>query len=155
VVAGWRGDLGRVVRNLLDNALGHAASRVAICLAVDGGRVVLDVDDDGPGVPLTDRAHVFERFRRLDVARDRRGHGTGLGLAIVDEVVRAHGGSVVVTDSPLGGARLRAELPLPPAPTAVEPLHDGGARDPRVVDSAEANDRSLAEPIRTTPVQSP
>jgi signal transduction histidine kinase len=73
--------------------------------------VVLDVDDDGAGVPAADRARVFERFVRLDDARARDEGGSGLGLAIVAQLVTAHGGDVEILDSPLGGARVEVRLP--------------------------------------------
>ena len=102
--------LRRVLRNLVDNAARHARSRVAFSLVEVDGAVVLDVDDDGPGVPAADRGRVFERFVRLDDARGRDGGGGGLGLAIVAELVVAHGGTVSIADSPLGGARVRVSL---------------------------------------------
>ena len=72
---------------------------------------MLTVDDDGPGIPESERARVLERFVRLDEARSRDDGGSGLGLAIVDEVARAHGGSVSIFESPLGGARIEVMLP--------------------------------------------
>ena len=63
------------------------------------------IDDDGPGVPEEDRQRVVERFARLETARSRQSGGTGLGLAIVDRIISSHGGTVEITDSPLGGAR--------------------------------------------------
>lgn len=109
-----RGDdrlLGRVVRNLVDNAVRHADHAVVVTLAADGGAAVLTVDDDGRGVPEADRARVFERFVRLDEGRARVAGGSGLGLAIVDAVVRGHGGSVAVSTAPGGGARFTVRLP--------------------------------------------
>lgn len=104
--------LGRVVRNLGENAARHARTRVAFTLGGAEGRARLYVDDDGPGVPEADRAHVFERFVRLDEARSRGTGGTGLGLAIVAELVAAHGGTVTVGAAPgLGGARFTVTLP--------------------------------------------
>jgi signal transduction histidine kinase len=111
-VAGDEAGLRRVVRNLLDNAVRSASSRVAVSLAEVDGVAVLRVDDDGPGIPEPDRARIFERFVRLDEARGRDTGGVGLGLAIVDELVGEHGGSVAVSDSPLGGARFEVRLPL-------------------------------------------
>lgn len=108
-----RGDarsLERLVRNLGDNAARHAAT-VAFGLAAQNGHVTLTIDDDGPGIPATDRDRVFERFVRLDEGRGRADGGSGLGLAIAREVARAHGGDVTLADSPLGG--LRAEVRLP------------------------------------------
>jgi len=96
-----RGDaiaLGRMVQNLLDNALRHAASRVEVAVHAEGTLSVLVVADDGPGIPVADRERVFERYARLDDARSRDAGGTGLGLAIVREIVRAHQGEVTVED---------------------------------------------------------
>ena len=111
-VAGDETSLRRVVRNLLDNAIRSASSRVEVSLAEADGAARLRVDDDGPGIPEQDRARVFERFVRLDEARGRESGGVGLGLAIVAELVREHGGTVVATDGPLGGARFEVRLPL-------------------------------------------
>ena len=102
--------LGRVVRNLVDNALRHADRTVCVTVRA-GDPVELLVDDDGPGVPEPDRERVFDRFHRLDSPRTRDAGGTGLGLAIVRELVAAAGGGVTVEDAPAGGARLRVRLP--------------------------------------------
>jgi signal transduction histidine kinase len=110
-VRGDRRPLSRLVGNLLENAARHARSTVAVALHEQGGEVVLQVDDDGPGVPEEDRARIFERFVRLDAARDRDTGGTGLGLAIVAEVAALHGGTSRVLDSPMGGARVEVRLP--------------------------------------------
>jgi signal transduction histidine kinase len=100
-----------LIRNLTDNAARHAASEMRLALRQGDGRVELEVNDDGPGVPADMRDIVFERFRRLDDARDRQHGGAGLGLAIVAEIAVAHGGSVSVDDAPSGGARFRVVLP--------------------------------------------
>ncbi len=110
-VTGDRAALWRALRNLGDNAVRHAKSQVAFTLAEQNGAVVLDVDDDGPGIPTPDRQRVFERFVRLDDARTRDAGGSGLGLAIVAEVVDAHGGTISIGDSHLGGARFEVRLP--------------------------------------------
>jgi signal transduction histidine kinase len=73
--------------------------------------VVLTVGDDGPGIPEAERQRVLKRFVRLDESRSRDDGGSGLGLAIVDEVVRAHGGSISISQSPLGGARGEVTFP--------------------------------------------
>lgn len=103
-VTGSIGDLSRMVRNLVDNAVRHATSRIGLSLTTTDDRVTLVVEDDGPGIPVDDRRRVFERFTRLDEARARNDGGTGLGLSIVAQVAAAHGGTVVVADSELGGA---------------------------------------------------
>lgn len=104
--------LAGVVRNLVDNAVRHADARVVVTLAAVGTDAVLTVDDDGAGVPTQERDRVFDRFVRLDEARSRDVGGAGLGLAIVRDAVRAHGGRVEVTDSPLGGARFVVRIAL-------------------------------------------
>lgn len=104
--------LAGVVRNLVDNAVRHASTRVAVSLTEHDGSAVLTVDDDGTGVPEDERERVFERFVRLDEARSRDAGGAGLGLAIVRDAVRAHGGDTTVVASPLGGARFVVRIAL-------------------------------------------
>ncbi|MBT1605161.1 sensor histidine kinase [Curtobacterium flaccumfaciens] len=104
--------LAGVVRNLVDNAVRHASTRVAVSLTEHDGSAVLTVDDDGTGVPEDERERVFERFVRLDEARSRDAGGAGLGLAIVRDAVRAHGGDTSVVTSPLGGARFVVRIAL-------------------------------------------
>ena len=103
--------LARAVANLLDNAVRYASSRIWVGSQEDKNGVRLVVDDDGSGVPADDRDRIFERFARLDEARDRARGGAGLGLAITREIVEAHGGRVVVLDAPGGGARFEVVLP--------------------------------------------
>ncbi|MEA2487338.1 MAG: hypothetical protein QOF16_992, partial [Actinomycetota bacterium] len=105
------GQLQRVVRNLAENAANHAASSVRFSVHETDGRVRLEVEDDGPGIPVEKRDVVFERFTRLDDARDRGHGGSGLGLAIVKEIVSMHGGETQVGDASIGGARFRVVLP--------------------------------------------
>ncbi|MEX2968793.1 sensor histidine kinase [Streptomyces sp. C184] len=95
-VAGSRGQLARVLGNLLDNAQRHAAGSVRVAVAREGEEVALRVEDDGPGVPESERERIFERFVRLDDARARDDGGAGLGLAIARDVAVRHGGSLAV-----------------------------------------------------------
>ena len=111
-VIGRADDLRRVIVNLTSNAIHHAASKVQITLRTIDGHVELFVDDDGPGVPISERDRIFDRFTQLDESRARVGAtGAGLGLAIVADVVHHHQGSVCAIDSPLGGARFAMTLP--------------------------------------------
>jgi signal transduction histidine kinase len=110
-----RGDatgLAQVIRNVLENAARYAASRIEIGLIESNGMATLTIDDDGPGIPEGERERVFERFTRLDDARDRDHGGVGLGLAIARDVTRHHGGTIQVEHSPLGGARFVVEIPV-------------------------------------------
>ncbi len=104
--------LTRLVRNLVDNALRHARSRVAISLGIEGDEAVLVVEDDGPGIPEAERSRIFERFVRLETARARDDGGSGLGLALVHAVTTAHGGTVAAAASAAGGARFEVRVPL-------------------------------------------
>jgi len=104
--------LAQVIRNLLDNAVRHAAGVVTVGLHQGGGRVLLSVEDDGHGIAPEHRDRVFERFVRLDEARARDDGGSGLGLAIVASIAHAHGASVRITDGRTGGARFEVSLPM-------------------------------------------
>ncbi|WP_239513637.1 cell wall metabolism sensor histidine kinase WalK [Streptosporangium sp. 'caverna'] len=110
VVTGDALDLGRVLVNLVDNALRHTTAPVVVELRTEGADAILTVTDDGPGIPEPDRERVFDRFTRLDSARSRDEGGAGLGLAIVRETVHAHGGAVHLEDASPG---LRAVVRLP------------------------------------------
>ncbi len=111
-VVGDASQLARVVANLLDNAVRHAETRVAVEVRTrPDGSAELVVTDDGPGIPIDDRARVFEPFTRLDEARTSGIGGTGLGLAIVRDIVVAHGGTVAVADQPGAGARFIVTFP--------------------------------------------
>jgi signal transduction histidine kinase len=102
------------VGNVIDNAVRHARSTVALSVTAARDDAVVAVSDDGPGIPPDRRAEVFERFARLDGARARDGGGTGLGLAIARDVVVAHGGTIMVDPDHHPGARLVITLPLAP-----------------------------------------
>ncbi|WP_324797654.1 HAMP domain-containing sensor histidine kinase [Streptomyces cyaneofuscatus] len=110
-VNGSRGQLVRVIGNLLDNARRHAAHRITVQVAADGSGVRVEVRDDGAGVPEDERERIFERFVRLDDARSRDDGGAGLGLAIARDVATRHGGTLTVHRAPGGGAAFRLWLP--------------------------------------------
>ncbi|MFJ8252134.1 ATP-binding protein [Streptomyces sp. NPDC094466] len=110
-VSGSRGQMSRVVGNLLDNAQRHAEGSVAVSVAADGRGVRVEVRDDGAGVPEDERERIFERFVRLDDARSRDDGGAGLGLAIARDVASRHGGTLTVHAAAEGGAAFRLWLP--------------------------------------------
>ena len=95
----------RAVTNLVDNASRHAR-HVALAAAAQGRSVLVTVDDDGPGIPADQRENVFRPFQ------SGTSGGTGLGLSIARDIVRAHGGDIVLEDSPMGGLRARIRLPV-------------------------------------------
>ena len=111
-VRGSRNQICRVLGNLLDNARRHSGDRVAVTRRRDADRAVLQVADDGSGVPLADRDRIFERFVRLDESRARDDGGAGLGLAIAKDIAVRHGGTLTVSDAPGGGALFELRLPL-------------------------------------------
>ncbi|MGV9713915.1 ATP-binding protein [Gordonia sp. NPDC003424] len=111
-----RGDaekLVRALRNIADNAVRHARKSLTLNMTHDlrTRTATVIVSDDGPGIPDADKARVTERFVRLDATRERARGGSGLGLSIVDEIIRAHHGKVIVTDSESGGAAIGFTLP--------------------------------------------
>jgi signal transduction histidine kinase len=111
MVTGNQAQLGRLITNLLDNALRHAHSQVRVTLSATDTTAVLSIADDGPGVPPESRERVFERFIRLDDDRNRAQGGTGLGLALVKEIATAHAGTVGIDDTS-AGARFSLTMPL-------------------------------------------
>jgi signal transduction histidine kinase len=106
--------LERMLRNLVDNALRFAGSRVEVSVTEQDGQAVLTVQDDGPGIAPEDRERVFDRFTRLEDDRSRDTGGSGLGLPIAREIAERHQGTLRVEDSAVG-ARLTARLPLTPS----------------------------------------
>lgn len=108
--------LQRALQNLVGNACRYANSKVRVRIALESRLVRLDVEDDGPGIPASERQLIFKPFARLDDSRTRSSGGYGLGLSIVQKIMAWHGGSVVVDDSKeLGGARFTLLLPRGPS----------------------------------------
>jgi two-component system OmpR family sensor kinase len=122
VVLGAESRLRQVVDNLLTNARVHTppGTPVHVRLATEDERVVLEVADEGPGVPAEEAARVFERFYRTDRSRARSQGGVGLGLAIVRSLVEVHGGTVDYRPRTGGGSVFRVSLPLAPAARPVD-----------------------------------
>ena len=101
--------VGELASNLVDNAARYGATMVKVATGRDGERSVLEVSDDGPGIPVDQRTLIFERFRRLD---NESTEGSGLGLAIVKEIAQRHGASIAVDAGEAGsGTRVRVSFP--------------------------------------------
>ncbi|HEY5054208.1 MAG TPA: ATP-binding protein [Solirubrobacterales bacterium] len=126
MLVGNADELHRMAVNLLDNASRHTppGSKIVISLRTEGGDAILEVGDDGPGIPAEFREQVFDRFVRVDGPADTAtGSGTGLGLAIVKSVAGSHHGTVEVTESDSGGALFQVRLPpASPEPSVTRPL---------------------------------
>jgi two-component system osmolarity sensor histidine kinase EnvZ len=101
----------RLLSNLVSNAARYASS-IAITGQRDHRWLTVSVDDDGPGIPASKREDVFKPFLRLDDARNQDKGGSGLGLAIARDIARAHGGDIILDDSPLGGLRATVRVPV-------------------------------------------
>ena len=113
-VAGDRVRLQQVVVNLIDNSIKYTAKGGTIEVRVgrEGNNAVLEVSDNGLGIPSHDLPHVFERFYRADKARSRASGGAGLGLSIVKAICSAHHGDIQVSSQEGKGSTFRVELPL-------------------------------------------
>ncbi|HUO13292.1 MAG TPA: ATP-binding protein [Caulobacteraceae bacterium] len=103
--------LKRLVTNLVDNAL-KFGTRARGRVFAEAGMAVVEVDDDGPGVPEAEIERAFEPFQRLESSRSRETGGAGLGLAVVRAIARGHGGEVTLLNRAEGGLRARVTLPL-------------------------------------------
>ena len=116
VVLGDEARLQQVAANLLANVRQHTppATPVRVEVRREGSSAVLEVADEGPGLPADQAERIFERFYRADPSRTRAHGGTGLGLSIVAAIVEAHGGSAQVDTAPGAGARFSVRLPLAP-----------------------------------------
>jgi signal transduction histidine kinase len=111
MVSGDRLQLIRLLTNLVDNAERHARSTVTVSVRREGEVAVLEVSDDGPGIPPHQRTVVFERFTRLDTTRNKDTGGTGLGLPIARQIAEQHGGTLTIEDSKQG-ARFVLRIPI-------------------------------------------
>ena len=101
----------RCLAKLIGNAMRYGKT-VAVTATRRGDAVEVTVDDDGPGIPAEQRDEVFRPFRRLEESRNIETGGVGLGLTIARDVVHAHGGAIMLENSPLGGLRARLRLPV-------------------------------------------
>lgn len=145
VVAGTPAALGRVVANLVDNAVKYGG-RADVTVAAVGDSAQITVGDRGPGIPPGERELIFEPFRRLEDSRNREKGGAGLGLAIAHQIVELHGGTITVTDRPGGGARFTVGLPR---------FVDAGGEDQAVPNTRAGGGRQGPRPITRQRAQSP
>jgi two-component system, OmpR family, osmolarity sensor histidine kinase EnvZ len=103
--------LKRAILNLVSNAA-RFGDMVVLRANADRAWLSIDVEDDGPGIPKTERDNVFRAFYRLDHARNQDKGNTGLGLAIARDIARSHGGDISLEESVLGGLKATIRLPV-------------------------------------------
>jgi signal transduction histidine kinase len=130
--AGNPEDLSRMFRNLLDNAVRYARHRVLVTAAAGPDGVVVQIADDGPGIPAEERERVFGRFVRLDASREQASGSAGLGLAIAREIATAHGATIVLTEAPGGGTRAVVSMGGTKGAggeTTADPVHRSGQNE--------------------------
>lgn len=101
----------RALTNLIGNAAKYAKN-VTVHAVRDDQKIHITIDDDGPGIPPAQRDDVFKPFYRLETSRNQKTGGVGLGLPIAQDIIHAHGGTITLEDSPMGGLRARIVLPI-------------------------------------------
>jgi len=101
----------RCLSNLIDNGTAYG-EKVAISLAKENNNLLIHVDDNGPGISENEYQNVMKPFYRIDKSRGQNKSGVGLGLSIANDIVRSHGGNILLSKSPLGGLRVKISLPL-------------------------------------------
>ncbi len=113
-IQGDRPRLKQVVVNLLDNAIKYtsAGGKIRMSVVARADKAVMEVEDNGIGIPVAAQPHIFDRFFRVDQARSREMGGAGLGLSIVKSICAAHGGQVSFQSTEGVGSRFKVELPL-------------------------------------------
>ncbi|MDE8348269.1 MAG: ATP-binding protein [Acidocella sp.] len=104
--------LKRAIVNLVNNALKYGDAARLRLTQQDAGRIQIDIEDNGPGIPAADSETVFEPFKRLEISRNRETGGSGLGLSIARNIIRAHGGDIALSNMRGGGLRARITLPV-------------------------------------------
>ncbi|QLB21430.1 two-component system sensor histidine kinase CpxA [Vespertiliibacter pulmonis] len=104
--------LSSALENVIRNAKKYAESQIKVMIYIDKNELIFTIDDDGIGVPEHQYEEIFRPFYRVDEARARQTGGTGLGLAIVYNAIQQHKGTVIAEKSPIGGLRIKIQLPL-------------------------------------------
>ena len=128
----------RAISNLVDNAVKYGGS-AAVSLIPEAERVVITVEDEGPGIPRSEREKVFEPFYRIESSRNPDTGGVGLGLSVTRSIIWEHGGDIVLANRKGGGLSVRLELPTGPGLGGSDhkEIRNVEARDPGVDDAGD------------------
>ena len=111
--------LRRAVSNLVDNAVKYGRSAV-VSLIPEAERVVITIEDEGPGIPRSEREKVFDPFYRIEGSRNPDTGGVGLGLAVTRSIIWEHGGDISLATRKGGGLSVRLEVPADPGPSSLD-----------------------------------
>ena len=87
-------------------------NKINICLSKENNNIIITFDDDGPGIPENEYQNVFKPFYKLDKSRGNSKSSVGLGLSITSDIIKSHGGNIILEQSPLNGLRVKIFLPL-------------------------------------------
>ena len=108
---GRRNLIQRCLNNLIDNSIKYSKN-ILISLKKSANSITITIDDDGPGIPEKERENVFKPFYKIDKSRGDSKSSVGLGLSIASDIIRSHGGSINLEDSPKNGLRAKIFLPF-------------------------------------------
>jgi two-component system osmolarity sensor histidine kinase EnvZ len=101
----------RSINNLIDNSIKYA-NKIYIQLSKKNNNIIIHIDDDGPGIPEKERENVFKPFYRIDKSRGDSKSSVGLGLSITSDIIKSHGGNILLEKSPINGLRVKIFFPL-------------------------------------------
>ena len=101
----------RSINNLIDNSIKYA-NKIYIQLSKKNNNIIIHIDDDGPGIPEKERENVFKPFYRIDKSRGDSKSSVGLGLSIASDIIKSHGGNILLEKSPINGLRVKIFFPL-------------------------------------------
>ena len=110
-VNGRKNLIRRCFNNLIDNSIKYG-NNISVQLIKKNNSIQINIDDDGPGIEEKEYANVFKPFYKIDKSRGNPKSSVGLGLSIASDIIRSHGGNIILDKSPIGGLRVKISLPL-------------------------------------------
>jgi two-component system osmolarity sensor histidine kinase EnvZ len=110
-INGRKNLIERSINNLIDNSIKYA-NKIHIKVSKTDNNLLVTIDDDGPGIPKKEYENVFKPFYKIDKSRGESKSSVGLGLSITSDIIKSHGGNILLDQSSLGGLRVKIFLPL-------------------------------------------